>query len=63
MIDEKPKLNELLDTIVGRLQDSMKDTQAAITCIQKYKEDPTGAQSCIIQYMQTGQVPEEAKPT
>jgi BarA-like signal transduction histidine kinase len=65
---EIPKLDELLTTIMERLQDSIKDTQAAIGCIKAYTSlkngslDQAGAQACIVKYMTTGQVP-EATPT
>lgn len=51
-----PRLSELLDTIVNRLNDAVKDMEAASQCIQAYKNDPTGAQSCILTYLRSGEV-------
>jgi hypothetical protein len=50
------RLSDLFDTIVNRLEDATADMKAAIKCIQAYKQDPAGAQSCIIEYLNTGEV-------
>jgi hypothetical protein len=59
LVAAEGKLTELLDTITARLKDAMADMSAATHCIEAYKRDPTGAQACIIEYLQTGKVPEE----
>ena len=54
MAEEEARLTELLDTITRRLRDSIKDMEAAVHCIETYKTDPKGAQTCIINYLKTG---------
>ena len=50
-----PQLAELLDTIQERMNDAIDDLQAAVRCVQAYKNDPEGAQSCILTYLRTGE--------
>jgi hypothetical protein len=50
----EPKLSELLETITARLKDAMRDLEAAVRCIETYRE---GAQACILEYLRTGATP------
>lgn len=54
-------LSELLDTVTRRLRDAMTDMNAAVRCIEAYKEDPEGAQTCIIEYLRTGETAEKLR--
>lgn len=56
--EEAATLDELLDTIINRLNDAIRDLKAAVRCIQAYKADPKSAQACILEYLRTG----ETKP-
>ncbi len=61
MPEEEARLTELLDAITERLRDAMRDLEAAVRCIQAYKADPKGAQSCILEYLRTGTTVEKLK--
>ena len=56
MVEEEPKLAELLATIHDRLRDALKDVEVAIRCLELHKYEPT-AKMCILEYLKTGKTP------
>jgi hypothetical protein len=45
MPEEEARLTEILATLTNRLRDAMRDMEAAVRCIEKYKSDLKGAQA------------------
>ena len=58
--EEEASLDELLESIAERLQDSIKDMQTAIQCIQTYKDNPEKAVKCILEKLES--TTEQPKP-
>ena len=47
-------LEELLETITGRVKDSVRDLEEAVKCIETYKGDKEKIEACILEYLRTG---------
>ncbi|RLG69045.1 MAG: hypothetical protein DRO07_02790 [Candidatus Iainarchaeum archaeon] len=52
-------LEELLETITGRVKDSIRDLEEAVKCIETYRGDKDKIEACILQYLSTGESSEK----
>lgn len=57
--ESRKQIRDMTKVLVDRLEDDVKDLKGVIACLNKFGDDPGGAQVCILDFLETGKSPAE----